>query len=60
MSTNKKEKVSYTKNELNKAVKAERERSVSAVMDLFYALRDINGTPNMKDLVKLAGRIRKG
>lgn len=38
----------------------ERERAVQAVMDLFYALRAINGTPTLKDLVKLAKRIKKG
>lgn len=30
------------------------------VMDLFYALRAINGTPTLKDLVKLAKRITHG
>lgn len=37
----------------------ERTRAVTLVMDLFYALRAIDGTPTLKDLVKLAKRIKK-
>lgn len=36
---------------------AERSRAVGAVTDLFFALREIGGTPTLKDLVKLARRI---
>jgi len=31
-----------------------------AVMDLFFALRSVGGEPTLKDLVKLARRIRGG
>jgi len=37
----------------------ERERNVQAVMDLFFALKEIGGQPTLRDLVKLAKRIRK-
>lgn len=40
--------------------KSEKERAVQAVMDLFYALKEIKGQPTLKDLVKLAQRIRRG
>ena len=43
---------------LAEALQEERSRAVGLVMDLFYALRDINGTPTLKDLVKLAKRIK--
>jgi hypothetical protein len=36
----------------------EREKAVQAVMDLFFALRSIKTQPTLKDLVKLAKRIR--
>jgi hypothetical protein len=39
--------------------KAARARAVQAIMDLFYALREIDGQPTLKDLVKLAKRIRR-
>lgn len=42
-----------------KTPEAERERSVGLVMDLYYALKHIGGTPTLKDLVKLAQRIKK-
>lgn len=35
------------------------EQAVKAVMDLMYALREIGGQPTLKDLVKLAKRIRE-
>ncbi len=41
------------------AEEAERDRAVQLVMDLFYALRTIKGTPTLKDLVKLAKRIKR-
>jgi hypothetical protein len=37
----------------------ERERAVQAVMDLFFALKHIGGEPTLRDLVKLAKRIRR-
>jgi hypothetical protein len=40
------------------ALKEQKKRDSQAVMDLFYALREINGKPNLKDLVKLAKRIK--
>lgn len=39
---------------------SEREHAAQAVMDLYYALKAIGGTPTLKDLVKLAKRIKKG
>lgn len=33
--------------------------AVSAIMDLVGALRNIDGEPTLKDLVKLAQRLRK-
>lgn len=36
-----------------------KEESVQAVMDLFFALKNLGGKPTLKDLVKLAKRIRK-
>lgn len=36
----------------------ERKRAIQAVMNLFFALREIKGTPTLKDLVKLAKRIK--
>jgi hypothetical protein len=36
----------------------ERDRAVGLVMDLFWALKTIHGQPNLKDLVKLAKRIK--
>ena len=33
--------------------------SVNTVMDLFYVLKEIGGSPTLKDLVKLAKRIKK-
>lgn len=39
--------------------KEEREKAVQATMDLFFALKDINGKPSLRDLVKLAKRIRR-
>jgi len=41
------------------AMREQRERDVQAVMDLFYALKHIGGQPTLRDLVKLAKRIRK-
>lgn len=41
----------------NKEVK---QKAVQAVMDLYFALRDINGKPTMRDLIKLAKRIKNG
>ncbi len=38
--------------------KDEREKAVQAVMDLYYSLKHIGGKPTLKDLVKLAKRIR--
>jgi len=38
----------------------QRQKDVQAVMDLFYALKEIKGTPTLKDLVKLAKRIKNG
>jgi len=38
---------------------SERDKAAQTVMDLFYALRAIGGTPNLKDLVKLAKRIKR-
>ena len=37
----------------------ERARAVKLVMDLFYALKEIKGQPTLKDLVKLAKRVKK-
>lgn len=36
----------------------ERKRATQAVMDLFFALREVKGTPTLKDLVKLAKRVK--
>jgi len=38
----------------------EKERAVQAVMDLYFALRAIKGKPTLRDLVKLAKRIKRG
>lgn len=40
------------------AVERQRARDVQAVMDLFYALKAIKAQPTLKDLVKLAKRIK--
>jgi hypothetical protein len=45
---------------LRMQIEVKNRKSVSAVMDLFYALREIDGSPTLKDLVKLAKRIKKG
>lgn len=37
----------------------ERNRAVQAIMSLFFALRSIKGKPTLKDLVKLAKRIKR-
>ena len=42
------------------ARKEEREKAVQAVMDLFFALKEIGGKPTLRDLVKLAKRIKHG
>lgn len=44
--------------QLQLALKLERAKASQAVMDLFYALRTIKGQPTLKDLVKLAKRIK--
>jgi hypothetical protein len=49
----------FTKKEVYKIIQSERERDYTAIMDLFFALREINGTPTLKDLVKLAKRIKR-
>lgn len=36
-----------------------KEKAVQAVMDLYFALRTIKGKPTMRDLIKLAKRIKK-
>jgi len=36
----------------------QKQKDAQAVMDLFYALRAIKGKPTLKDLVKLAKRIK--
>lgn len=43
---------------LDKAFNMAIDESMQRVMDLFYGLREIGGTPNLKDLVKLAKRIK--
>ena len=43
----------------DEAMEEQRERDVQAVMDLFYALKHIGGQPTLRDLVKLAKRIRR-
>lgn len=35
-------------------------KASQTVMDLFFALREIKGQPTLKDLVKLARRIKEG
>jgi hypothetical protein len=35
-------------------------KASQAVMDLFFALREIKGKPTLRDLVKLAKRIKGG
>jgi hypothetical protein len=35
-----------------------REQAMGAVMDLYFAIREIGGAPVLKDLLKLARRIR--
>jgi hypothetical protein len=42
----------------DKSVIIERQQAVELVMDLFYALREIKSNPTLKDLVKLAKRIK--
>ena len=53
----------YVKMFSEKSVKAlldfERQKSSSAVMDLCFALKEIKGTPTLKDLVKLAKRLKR-
>lgn len=39
-------------------VERQRTRDVQAVMDLFYALKAIKAQPSLRDLVKLAKRIK--
>jgi hypothetical protein len=48
----------YSQKQVNSLLKAQRNKSATAVMDLFYALKEIKGTPTLKDLVKLAKRIK--
>ena len=50
---------SFTKKEVNKIIQSEREKDYTAIMDLFFALREINGNPTLKDLIKLAKRIKR-
>lgn len=38
----------------------QRDVDSKAVMDLYHALRSIKGTPTLRDLLKLAKRIRGG
>jgi hypothetical protein len=45
---------------ITKLVNFERKRNIQAIMDLFFALREWNGTPTLRDLVKLAKRIKSG
>ena len=48
----------YTQKQVDSMLKDQRKNTVTAVMDLFYALREIKGSPTLKDLVKLAKRIK--
>jgi hypothetical protein len=41
-------------------VRFERKKNFNAVMDLFFALREIKGTPTLRDLLRLARRIKLG
>lgn len=41
-----------------KPVNKERTRAAKMVMDLFYAMRHIKGTPSITDLLFLAKRIK--
>ena len=50
---------SFTKKEVHKIIQSEREKDYTAIMDLFFALREINGNPTLKDLIKLAKRIKR-
>ena len=50
---------SFIKKEVHKIVQSEREKDYTAIMDLFFALREINGNPTLKDLIKLAKRIKR-
>ena len=59
MSTTKNKSVkTYTQKQVDSMLKDQRKNSATAVMDLFYALREIKGSPTLKDLVKLAKRIK--
>jgi hypothetical protein len=49
----------YSERQVRSLVKKEREKAVTAVLDLMYALKHIKGKPTLKDLIKLAKRIRK-
>jgi hypothetical protein len=49
----------YSSKQVSFMMKAQRNKSSVAVMDLFFALRKIKGTPTLKDLVKLARRIKR-
>ena len=55
----KKSTKTYTEKELKEELKKERQKASETVMDLFFALREISGTPTLKDLVKLAKRIKR-
>lgn len=48
----------YYQQSIENVVKEERAKAAQAVMDLFFALKEIGGTPTLKDLVKLAKRIK--
>lgn len=43
----------------NKSAKQAFQQAEDLVLDLFKALREIKGKPTLKDLIKLAKRIRK-
>lgn len=49
---------SKQRRQLEKKLKVERAKASEAVMDLFWALRSIKGKPTLRDLVKLAKRIK--
>lgn len=43
---------------MSNEAKLERQKAVQAIMDLFFALKYFGGKPTLKDLIKLAKRIK--
>jgi hypothetical protein len=49
-----------SRDEAKYSAECERKDAIEAVMDLFFALRQIGGRPTLRDLTKLAKRIKRG